>query len=529
MLSPGDRSTIRFSIAADPSTLNPLFAIQDASSVDQQVARLAFEPFVEIDAQGRRRPVLLRAIPTVENGGVSRDGRTITYRLRAGVRWQDGAPLTSRDVVFTWHAILDPGNPVRSRAGYDRIARIDTPDPLTAIVRLRDPWAPAVDSFFAFGTAPQFVLPAHLLEKEAHLAASAFGSAPVGDGPFRLRSWRRGERLEYDANPAYWRGAPHAAHLEVAIVPDPSTNLTLLRSFAIDWNLVAPSQLAALDGTPGLRFVTTPLALVAGIALNVTRPPLDDVRIRRALAASIDREAISRKITLGRYRVADSAQPFFSWARDPAALEPAYDPAAADALFRSAGWRPGRDGVLRKAGKPLALTYVQFPETQTGVRAAALIQSDLRRRGVAVTLKSVSNALLFLPAERGGLLASGNFDMAYVPWPLGADPDDSFIVGCRGHANFMRYCSPEVDRLEELALRAPSREERRAAYSRISRIVAADVPVIYLFNPTYTYTVRAELAGFAPNPFTPTWDAFDWAKVAPAPSPAGGSDGIRLR
>ena len=159
---------MRFALAADPQSLDPLFAHPDANSVEQQVARLSFEPFIDVDQHGVSVPVLLERIPTVANGGVSRDGRVITYRLRAGVRWQDGVPVGARDVIWTLHAILDDRNPVRSRAGYDRVAKAEALDDRTVRITLRSPWAPAVATLFSYGTAPQYVLPAHLLEREAH-------------------------------------------------------------------------------------------------------------------------------------------------------------------------------------------------------------------------------------------------------------------------------------------------------------------------------------------------------------------------
>ncbi len=433
-------ATVRFALAADPQTLDPLFAHADASSVEQQVARLAFEPFVDVDERGATVPVLLDRVPTVENGGVSRDGRVITYHLRAGVRWQDGVPVTARDVVWTLHAILDDRNAVRSRAGYDRIARADPVGERTVRVTLKEPWAPAVATFFANGTAPQYVLPAHLLEREPNLERAAFASHPVGDGPYRFVAWARGDHLTYEANPSYWRGAPRVARLDVRIVPDPGTNFTLLRSGALDWNLLSPVQRASLETAASLRFRTVPLALIAGIAINTAHPPLDDARVRRAIAASIDRATISRKITFGRYPVVDTAQPIGSWARDPSVHEPAYDPRAADAALDAAGWQRGPDGVRAKNGVPLGLTYVQFPESQTGVRVATVVQSELEARGMRVTIKSLSNAQLFLPRAQGGTLASGKFDLAYVPWPMGADPDDSSLLACGGSANYARWC-----------------------------------------------------------------------------------------
>ncbi|HYZ16210.1 MAG TPA: peptide ABC transporter substrate-binding protein [Candidatus Acidoferrum sp.] len=506
----GEAGVVRFAIAADPQTLDPLFAHVDANSVEGQVARLAFEPFIDVDEHGVPVPVLLDRIPTVENGGLSRDGRTITYHLRAGVRWQDGVPVTAHDVVWTLHAILDDRNPVRSRAGYDRVARAVALDDRTVRVTLKEPWAPAVATLFSYGTAPQYVLPAHLLEHEPKLDLSTFGAHPIGDGPYRFVSWSRGERLIYEANPAYWRGAPKVARLDVRIVPDPGSNFTLLQSGGLDWNLVSPSQRQSLGRPAQLAFRTVPLALIAGIAINTSHPPLDDVRVRRAIAASIDRAAISTKITFGRYPVVDTAQPIGSWARDPAVREPGYDPPVADRLLDEAGWRRGPGGVRQKNGKPLALTYVQFPESQTGVRVATVVQSELGARGIAVTIKSLSNVQLFLPRSQGGTLASGNFDLAYVPWQMGADPDDSFLLTCNGNANVMRWCDRDVDALERRALTAPSRAERKRLYGRIERRVAEAVPIVYLFNPSYSYAYRTRLAGFSPNAFNPTWDASRW-------------------
>lgn len=503
--------TVRFDLAADPQTLDPLFAHVDANSVEQQVARLAFEPFIDIDERGKAVPVLLQRIPTVENGDLSHDGRVITYHLRRNVTWHDGRPVTARDVVFTLRAIVDDRNPVRSRSGYDRIARAERIGDYVVRVTLKGPWAPAVATIFSYGTAPQYVLPAHLLEKEPDLSKSAFGAAPVGNGPFTFVSWKRGERLVYEANPHYWRGTPKVRRLEIRIVPDPGTNLTLLRSDAIDWNLIAPAQAQTLLDKKNLRYRSVPLALVAGIALNTTHPPLDDPGVRRAIAAAIDRRGISAKITFGKYPAIDTAQPLGSWAHDPGARLPAYDPAAADRLLDAAGWKRGPGGVREKNGRQLALTYVQFPESTTGVRVATVVQSELAARGIATTIKSISNAQLFLPASQGGTLAGGAFDLAYVPWPMGADPDDSFLLGCRAPANYMRWCDPQVDALERRALASTSQSERKSLYSRIQRRVAAAVPIVYLFNPSYIYAYRETLSGFYPNAFSPTWNAVRWS------------------
>lgn len=508
--------TLRFDLAADPTTLDPLFLHPDASSVEQQIARLLFEPFIDLDSRGRPVPELLARIPTLANGGISPDGRTIRYHLRPKVYWSDGVPVTSRDVLFTLHAILDPRNPVRSHEGYDLIDRAWAPNAHTVIFHLRHAWAPAVMTYFSYGFSPQFVLPAHVLRLQTPLDRAPFGAGPsVVDGPYRFVSWSRGEDVRLAANPRYWRGPPAIPRLDLRIIPDPSTNLVMLQSGQLDWNLIAPVQAELLQGRPGLRFVRVPTAVVAGIAFNVTHPPLDDLRVRRAIAMSIDRAGISRRIALGMYPVTDMLQPRFSWAFDPRVHEPGFDPRAADALFDEAGWRRAPNGIRRKNGKALQLVYVQFPESVTGVRVATEVQAELRSRGVGVEIKSVSNAQLFLPQT--GTLATGNFDLAYVPWTMGADPDDSSVLACRGPSNYMRWCDPRVDALEREALSATSQDARKALYARIARIVAAQVPILYLFNAEYVYAYSDRLRGFSPNAFLPTWNAYAWKINGDAP------------
>lgn len=501
--------TLTFNVAADPTTLNPLFLHRDAASVEQQLARLSFEPFVDLDAKGQPHPALLAVIPTRENGGISADGRTIVYRLRPNVLWSDGQPVTSADVLFTLHAILDPANPVSSTEGYALIDRATAPDAHTVIFHLRHAWAPAVLTYFSYGFSPQFVLPKHVLEREAPLARAPFNDAPkVGDGPYTFVSWSRGDSLRYVANPKYWRGKPPIEHLDIGIVPDPNTNLLLLRSGALDWNLIAPLQQSTIAGNRNIAIVKVPTAVIAGLVINTKHAPYDDVRVRRAIAMSIDREAISSKITMHAYPVTNMLQPQFSWAYDPSIKEPGYDPAGADALLDAAGWKRGADGIRHKDGKALDMIYVQFPETSSGVRIATFAQGELHARGFAVEIKSISNAQLFLPTS--GVLAKGEFDVAYVPYTMGADPDDSSILGCNGASNYAKWCDPKVDALEKQALGATAQSERKVLYGKIARIAAEQVPILYLFDSYYLYAYRTRVEGFVPNAFLPTWNAYDW-------------------
>jgi peptide/nickel transport system substrate-binding protein len=502
-------STIAFNVGEDPHSLDPLLAQTDD---EQQVARLMFDLLVDVDARGRPIPDLASAVPTVANGGVSRDGKTIVYHLRHGVRWQDGAPFTSHDVWFTWQQVVDPHNDVASTRGYDLIASIDTPDRYTAIVHLSRAWAPAVATLFSYGVHPVPIVPAHVLEGHGPLRTSPFNEHPVGTGPYELETWERGDHLTFRANPAYFRGRPKTERLVVREVPDPNGDITMLRSGELDWSLLSPGQRATLAGVTDLRFIFAPLAGFGGITFNCRRPPFDDPLMRRAVALSLDRQRMSKEITRSQYPVTDSDLPPYSWAYDASAREPDFDPSAADTLLDSLGWRKGPDGVRRKDGRPLSVTFVTFPEGDTAVRTAIFAQAMLHARGFDVHVKRITVAELYLPASAGGVLMSGSYDMAYFAWRSGTDPDDSDLVTCKGGANYAGYCDPALDALEDRALSTIDPAARKQLYSAVQHRVADAVPYLYLYAPTYGFAVHADVEGLNPTPYSPTWNAFEWVR-----------------
>ena len=501
------KQTVVFNISEDPHSLDPLLAQSDD---ELQLARLTFDLLVDVDPHGHPIPGLAREVPSTANGGVSRDGLTITYRLRKGVRWQDGTPLTSHDVWFTWKAIIDPHNDVASTRGYDLIAAIDTPDPYTAVVRLKRPWAPAVSTFFTYGLHPVPIVPAHILEGRGPLRTSPFNEHPVGTGPFVLTGWQRGDHLSFAANPHYFRGAPRTASIVVREVPDVNTDLTMLRTGDLDWSLLSPAQRLGMGAATGIHFVFAPFSGFGAMAYNCRRPPFDDPRMRRAIALAIDRQRLSADITHGQYPVADSDQPPFSWAFARDVRQPRFDPGAADRALDALGWVRGADGVRRKNGQALSLVFATFPEGDTAVRTSVFVQEMLRQRGIAVSVKKVTVAQFYLPKSEGGLLMSGGYDLAYLAWRTGQDPDDSELVTCSGIANFAGYCNPSVDALEARALTSPDRAARTALYDRVQRDLAVDVPYLFLYAPTYGFAVRYRLHGLDPTPYSPTWNSYAW-------------------
>jgi peptide/nickel transport system substrate-binding protein len=501
---------IRFNISEDPHSLNPILAQSDD---ERQIAHLMFDLLLDVDARGRLIPALALRVPTQANGDISPDGRRIVYHLRDDVRWQDGQALTASDVVFTWQAITDPASGVQSTRAYDLIDLIYAPDPYTVVIQLRRAWPPAVATFFTYGTAPMPILPQHLFGDGAGLRRSSFSTRPVGSGPYRLVRWERGDRLVFAANDAYYRGKPKTATIVVEEVPDTNSALTMLRSGQLDWSLQSPAQRLAMGAVAHVRTSYAPFSGFGAIAFNCRRPPFDDERMRRAIAMSIDRTRLSRGITGGQYPVSNSDQPPFSWAFDPTARLPDFKPARADRELDELGWRRGADGVRRRDGRPLALIFVTFPESDTAVRTAEYVQQMLRDRGIDIVIKKVSLAQFYLPSSAGGLLLAGRFDLAYMSWRTGVDPDDSDMMTCKGPANYAGYCDARLDRLEGQALSTQDRVARRRVYGAVQHLLAAAVPYDFLYAPRYSFAVGTGVRGFDPTPYSPTWNAFRWHKV----------------
>ena len=204
---------VRFDLAADPRKLNPLFLSPDAASVEQQVARLAFEPFVDLDARGRPSGAAAGDPNASQRRPLGRrpDDR---YRLRRGVLWSDGGPVTRRRRAL--HAARDPrsaqSGPLARRLRADR-PRLRAADARTVVFHLTRAWAPAVtDVFLVRLFAAVRLAGARACRSQTPLAHAPFNAAPsVGDGPYRFVEWRRGEGLRYAANPRYWRGTPPVA------------------------------------------------------------------------------------------------------------------------------------------------------------------------------------------------------------------------------------------------------------------------------------------------------------------------------
>ncbi|HKU82312.1 MAG TPA: peptide ABC transporter substrate-binding protein, partial [Candidatus Tumulicola sp.] len=395
--------TLRVAVVQEPRSLNPLLV---TTTTDDFIDRLMFEPLLSADRRGDPVPMLAAAVPTEANGGISKDGLTITYHLRPDAAWSDGVPVTSRDVAWSWHAIVDPDNNVISRHGYDVVARVDTPDARTVVVHLKHRFAPFVNTFFAESDQPYSVAPAHVLSRYPNVNRVAFNGAPsVADGPFVFDSWTRGDRIVLRANPHFFRGRPGLERIVVEIVADENSAVNLLRTHAIDYIFQASiATYPAIAQLPDAKIVWDDMNGYEAVEFNLAHPVVSDPRVRLAIAHAIDKHAFVASLTHGQERVATEDIPHWMWAFDPAVKSHAYDVDAAKALMRQAGYTYGPGGWAEKNGTPLHLLLTTDSVDATHREESLLLQAALQRIGIALDVKYFPQAELYATAALGGIL-----------------------------------------------------------------------------------------------------------------------------
>lgn len=500
---PQTKATLRVAIPQDPKTLDPILS---SNTIDGFVLRLLFEPLISADPRGEPVPILASQVPSRENGGISADGLTITYHLRRNARWTDGTPVTSRDVRFSWQAIMNPANDAVSRHGYDDIARIDTPDDYTVAVHLKQPFAPFVNTFFAESDQPYEIVPAHVLARYPNINRISFNARPdVSDGPFRFVSWTHGDSIVLAANDGFFMGKPHLRRIVIRVVPDENTSVNLLRTHAVDYMFQASiGTYPALHAVPGMHLVWVNMNAYEGMSFNLQHKPLGDPRVRLAIAYAIDKARLVRDLTYGREKIATEDLPDWMWAYNPAVKQIPYDLAKARAMLKSAGVK-----------LPLNLVLVTDTANVTHKREAVQLQAMLHQIGIQLEVKTYPGDLLYAPAGAGGIVHGGNFDIAIWPWYAGIDPDNSSEFICSAmppHGyNDSRYCNARMEALQKQALTHYDRATRTKAYHGIEALLARDNPILFFWWQRQQEALAVNLHGFAPNPVVESWNAWQWS------------------
>ncbi len=504
--------TVRVGMWEEPHTLDPVVSTM---SIENDVYQLIYDGLVRYDDRARAIPDLARELPTLANGGISKDGKTLTYHLMPNVKWQDGEPFTAADVVFTWHQIMNPKNNTVDREGYDRITSIDTPDPLTLKVHLSTPYAPSV-YLFANGSIGSIV-PKHLLEHYDSLNRTDADTHPVGTGAFVFKSWTHGGEMHFDANPAYFRGAPKVAHIVVKFIPDQNTMVNALRAHDIDlYFLVSTLQADVVRAIPDTTFATKPSTYYEHLTFNTQRAPLDDRNVRVALCYAFDPDEVFAKIYHHLGGRGPTSFPPTLIGYDPSIHYYPYDPKKAGALLDAAGWHLGADGFRAKDGKRLsfALSSVAGNKLREGLEV--VLQRYWRAVGADVAVKNMAASTFFAPMNEGGPLYGGKTDVAiYTSSHDYPDPDVTNALAPDklppAGQNTSRFVNAELGRLFEAALRSYDPAVRAALYRRAGRIEVDNVPDYILSWEPSTTSANSDLHNVKPNPVgSDLWNANEW-------------------
>lgn len=503
---------LRIAIQSEPKNLDMVLA---SNTTDSMIDRLIFDPLTSADPKGEMVPVLATEVPTIENGGISKDGLTVTYHLVKGVTWSDGAPLTSADVKFSWQAMMNGDNNVVSRHGFDEVTSVDTPDPLTVVLHLKERFAPIVSEFFGESDSPTGIVPQHILGKFPNVNQIAFNNEPIGSGPFKLSEWVKGDHITLVPNEHYFRGKPALQRIVIRIIPDENTTLNEMQTHDIDW-MFEPSYstYATLKNMKDVVLHYNDVNGYEGMQLNLSHPPLDDKQVRLAILYAIDKQRLVDTLTFGQQKIATEDLPDWIWAYDKGVTTYPFDLAKAKQLLAADGWTAGADGIREKNGKPLSLLLVSNGSNATRKKASVLIQQMLHLAGIDLQIKFFDGATLFAPAPVG-ILQSGKFDLGLSGWFSGVDPDNSSNYVSKnippGGYNYTRYRSAAMDAAQRRALTNYDRPTRTKAYADIEELLATDQPQIFFWWDRQLQAISPDFKGFDPNPVTESWNAYTWS------------------
>jgi peptide/nickel transport system substrate-binding protein len=503
---------LRVALTQEPGTLSPIVG---TLAIESDLVQFLFSGLTRYDERGEQVPDLAVRVPSRANGDIAADGRSITYHLVHNARWHDGVPVTSADVAFTFSALMNPKNQVGSTNPYDKIARVDTPDPYTARLVLKQPWAPAIDAFS--DRIDGAIVPAHLLKAYSDLNHVDFNAAPIGSGPYRFVAWHRGSDIELAANPDYFRGKPNIDRVIVRFLANDNTMLIAIRTHDVDVaDRLNISTYSNLGPVPGMLPAINTQSFWEHLTFNTRHVALDDRRVRLALCYGFDLREILAKVAHGLGALGPTNQnPATPWYNRKLTYYP-YDPVRAGRLLDEAGWKMGPDGVRSKGGQRLSLTLNFTAGNVTRDQTGVLLQQRWKQIGVETVIKTYPAATFYAPAAFGGPLFGGKTDIALmafvqaVPDPNGVAVNNADAIPPHGN-NLSFYANPELTRLENEAAATPVVAQRKALYDRIQVIELRELPYYVIRWSEITDMRSADLEGVRPSLIGSTfWNVADW-------------------
>ena len=472
-------------------------------------AKLAQRGLLFLDEASNWTGELATEMPSLANGGITDEGLTITYKLRDGVTWHDGQPVTSADVKATWDMVMNPDNAVITRFGYDRITAVETPDPLTVVLRFSEPFASWPILFDA-------IVPKHVIDANSPgLDESPAMREPIGFGPYRIVSWQPDQAVEYAAFDNYWRGRPKIDRFFIRFYPSVDALMQAVAAKEVDiaWSVPVSyvPQVQALEGQ-GVLLVTVPAANDERYVMNADasqNPLFADKGLRQALQHAVDKQQINDALLFGLAEIG-----LGEWHGSPGqhpSLPPyAYDPDRCRQMLEGVGWAVGADGVREKDGQRLSFTHKTTVGNQLRENVQLLVQQQFKDVGAEMVIQNERTADLFGTWEQGGKWSHGDYQMG--GWSHGLrvpDPEVSNRYLCSEIASeanpagsqWYRYCNPQVDELLMQQAVTFDLEARKEIIFRIQEILHDDAYWIWLYATPLTYTAPENLRNFTLHPF----------------------------
>ncbi|WP_019643791.1 ABC transporter substrate-binding protein [Novispirillum itersonii] len=417
---------------------------------------------------------------------VSEDGLTYTFKLHENVKWHDGKPFTSKDVIFSTTKFL-PEVHSRARANFARCESITAPDDNTVVFKLKEPF-PAFIRAFEVASAP--IIPAHLYEGTDYRNNPA-NATPIGTGPFKLKEWVKGSYIHLVRNEDYYKpGLPYLDNIYFRVIPDAASRALALESGQVDqsqYNDIEPFDVARLKEVKSLNFTTKGYEFIAPVSwleINHRVKPLDDKRFRQAIMYAIDREFIRDKIWFGLGKVASG--PFNSSTKhfDSSIVPYAKNVDKAKALLDEMGLKPDAKGVRA------TVKLMPMPYGETWQRLGEYLKQSLKQVGINVVLESTDVAGWVQRVSNWDYEITTNFTYQYGDPALGVSRtyvSDNIRKGVM-FSNTMGYSNPKVDELFTAAAKENDAAKRQAMYSEVQKILVDDVPVVWLLEmqfPTF--------------------------------------------
>jgi peptide/nickel transport system substrate-binding protein len=504
----------------EPDNLNPLYTDMWFAG---NVIELFLLPAWFIDDTLNLSPALVEEIPSPENGGVSEDGTVITLKLREGLVWSDGEPITASDFVFTYDMWVAESNTPLTRFPYDeRIAGVEATDDQTVVVTFNEPYAPWPTTLFIEGILPEHVL-RPVFEADGNLDNADWNRAPtVTSGPFVFSEWETGGHILFTRNDNYYGGPPNLDGVFIRFVPDDASQVAALLNGDGDiGTFIAYSDIPQLEEA-GVGLITVNSGYNETWFFNVRpdlgHPALQDVSVRRALALAFNRQQISDDLLLGLTYPPASYWEGSPYARPDAEPYP-YDPEEAVRLLEEAGWTDSNgDGTRDKDGVELVLRYVTTTR-EIRVETQVVVQQAFQELGIGLELVNHSSDIYFNSYGTGGPIAVGDFDIAqWSQVPDGFPDPESPVFLCseipnednpEGN-NWTGYCNEELDALMEEQARTTDLAARAELFQQIDQIIFDDVVIVGVWFDPDVWALSSRVADARISGADPFWNAGNW-------------------